>query len=365
MKSGKPKRNVCGAAPSCGVVGRPALFLALLLALLLPALPAAAAAAAETVLMLGVVRDGKYDARATHAVSERLARAGETLAPAPHLTAAERQCLQGDCLDSLAEREKAPLVLMARVQQSAGFAYIAASLYDAEHKRPLDVSAICDKCLPEALALRIGDLYQRLLRDRRDRLRAEASGPRPPAKAAAEPARPTGAAASEALRPAAGSAAAPAKQAASAGGTLVASKATQWPSTGSPGSPGSAPEPAAADNETPPGIAAAVQAAPPARAPARLQDRIPPISPRRKLIAGVLGGLGTATLITAIALTVTDGQMTTMDCPMGAAAAKVCVLDNKVAYTLGYAATSAFAVSIGMTLLWPERTKSSSITQSR
>lgn len=361
MKSGKPERNVCGAAPSCGVVGRPALFLVLLLALLLPALPAAAAAA-ETVLMLGVVRDGKYDARATHAVSERLARAGETLAPAPHLTAAERQCLQGDCLDSLAEREKAPLVLMARVQQSAGFAYIAASLYDAEHKRPLDVSAICDKCLPEALALRIGDLYQRLLRDRRDRLRAEASGPRPPGKAAAEPARPTGAAASETPRPAAGSAAAPAKQAASAGGTLVASKAAQWPSTGSPGA---APEPAAADTETPPGIAAAVRATQPARAPARLQDRIPPISPRRKLIAGVLGGLGTATLITAIALTVTDGQMTTMDCPMGAAAAKVCVLDNKVAYTLGYAATSAFAVSIGMTLLWPERTKSSSITQSR
>lgn len=314
--------------------------LVVLLALSVPALPAAA----ETVLTLGVVRDGRFDAKATHAINERLTRGGESLAPAPRLTASDRQCLLPECLEPLAEREKAQLVLMARVQQSAGFAYIAASLYDVEHKRPLDVSAVCDKCLPEAVALRVGDLYQRLLRDHRDRLRAEAGrAPRgekgaatATAKAAPEPAP---------VR----SAAAPA----AAGGTLVASKADAWPTASS----ASAASPAApVEREESP--LAAVTKSTPSRTERRFTDRLPPLTPRRKLIAGILGGLGAATLVTAVALHITDGQMTTMDCAAGTASAKVCVLDNKIPYTLGYAATSAFAVSIGMTLLWPERPKS-------
>ena len=60
----------------------------------------------------------------------------------------------------------------------------------------------------------------------------------------------------------------------------------------------------------------------------------------------------------AIALHVTDGNETSRDCDIGGAMAKVCVLDNKVAYTLGYAVTSALAVSVGMTLFWPESAKS-------
>ena len=142
-----------------------------------------------------------------------------------------------------------------------------------------------------------------------------------------------------------------------------------------PAVPARAAKPASAPAADPPEPAAARQTGATASAPdaapaprerasvalsARPPNRPPPLSPRRKLIAGILGGVGIATLITAFALNVTDGRPTTMDCDAGAALTKVCVLDNKVAYTLGYAATSALAVSIGMTLFWPERQRPSS-----
>jgi hypothetical protein len=331
----------------------------LALALLLPALPAAAS---ETLLLLGVLREGKLDTKVTHAVHDRLVRAGETLAAAPQLTTAERQCLVPECLDSLAGREKAQLVLAARVQQSAGFAYIAASMYDVAHQRLLDVSAVCDKCLPEAVSLRVGDLFTRLLRDNRDRLRAEAAAPRRPVAAPAQSASaPSAATAPKVAGP----------------GTLVASKGVTWPTPSALVPAAAEPLPPRAIAPTPstaasPGEQVAPRApattpsatAPAAMAPERAQgslttssrppERPRPFSPRRKLIAGVLGGIGVATLITAFALNVTDGRATTMDCDQGAAVTKFCVLDNKVAYTLGYAATSALAVSIGMTLFWPE-----------
>jgi hypothetical protein len=43
---------------------------------------------------------------------------------------------------------------------------------------------------------------------------------------------------------------------------------------------------------------------------------------------------------------------------------KFCVLDNKLAYTVGYAAASVFAVSLGMTLAWPEPARVSRSTSS-
>ena len=359
MNYGKPRswarlRTLGGPA-----IGR----LILALALLLPALPAAAT---ETLLLLGVVREGKLDTKVTHAVNDRLVRSGETVAAAPQLSAAERQCLVPECMESLAGREGAQLVLAARVQQSAGFAYIAASMYDVVHQRPLDVSAVCDKCLPEAVALRVGDLFTRLLRDSRDRLRAEATAPRRPVAAAGAPS------------PSAPASPAPAARAAASTGTLVASKGVTWPTARAtaptppeptltrPGA-AEAPEPVATrlTGSTPSASAPDAAPTPRERASAvalstRPPERPRPLSPRRKLIAGILGGVGIATLITAFALNVTDGRATTMDCDVGAAMTKVCVLDNKVAYTLGYAATSALAVSIGMTLFWPERQRPSS-----
>lgn len=328
MNQGKPRRfSPCArsARRSIPAIARWGVVL-LLLVLTRPV------AAVESVLMLGVLRDGKLDAKVSRAVHERLTRAGETAPPTTHLLASERQCVLPACLDPLAGREKAQLVLSARVQQSAGFAYIAAFMYDVAHQRSMDVSAVCDKCLPEALALRVGNLYERLLRDYRDRLRAEAAAPRRPIKPVAAP------------------------------------------------SPSSAPPSASAPATPPAAVAQSVPAPPPpAAVPAETTDQVPAtrtreplvilsgnrpldrsytLSPRRKLLAGILGGLGLATLAASIALHATDGHTTSLDCAMGSAMSKVCVLDNKVAYTLGYALTSVFAVSVGMTLFWPEPSKS-------
>ena len=292
----------------------------LVLALLMTALPTRAA---ETILSLGVLRDNKLDARVSRAVHERLTRAGETAPPTSHLVLAERQCAVPDCLDTLAGREKAQLILSGRVQQSAGFAYIAAFLYDVAHQRQMDVSAVCDKCLPEALAIRVGDLYERLLHDYRDRLRAEAAAPRKPVSS-------------------------PAPRAQAANQTTAAAATQVQQATDS--------EPA--ERPTPPPTASKSSAPLATTTASRSAEHGFTLSPRRKLIAGILGGLGVATLAAAIALHVTDGNATSLGCDQGGAMAKVCVLDNRGAYTLGYALTSALAVSIGMTLFWPESTKS-------
>ena len=308
----------------------------LALTLLLLTLPALAA---ETILSLGVLRDGKLDARVSRAVHERLTRSGETAPATSHLVLAERQCALPNCLDPLAQRENAQLVLSGRVQQSAGFSYIAAFLYDVAHQRSMDVSAVCDKCLPEALAIRVGDLYERLLHDYRDRLRAEAAGPRKPVKTAT------------ATAPSPAQTNPPAANTQTAGRTDAGAASQAQQTAASP-----------PDNEPaeriPPIQMAPQHSEPLVTTASRRSDHSFALSPRRKLIAGILGGIGIATLVTAIALNATDGNATSRDCDMGGAMAKVCVLDNRLAYTVGYAVTGALAVGVGMTILWPESAKS-------
>ena len=328
----------------------------LALTLLLVTVPAGAA---ETILSLGVLRDGKLEAKVSRAVHERLSRAGETAPPTSHLVLAERQCAVPECLDTLAGREKAQLILSARIQQSAGFSYIAAFMYDVAHQRSMDVSAVCDKCLPEALALRVGDLYDRLLRDYRDRQRAEAAAPRRPGKPGAAPS-PTQASVAQAnvaqsgaapVSPASASQSAAKAPAPSRPDTTAVSQSQQAAATSAPDDE-PAQRPSTATVPQKPSEPLVTTAAP------RVTEHGFALSPKRKLIAGILGGIGVATLVASIALHATDGNATSIDCSAGGAMAKVCVLDNKVAYTLGYAVTSALAVSVGMTLFWPEPTKS-------
>jgi hypothetical protein len=308
----------------------------LVLSLLLLALPARA----ETILMLGVLRDGKVDGRLSRAVQERLTHAGETVLAPAGLSPQERLCASTDCLDRLVGREKAQLVLSARLQQSAGFAYITALLYDAAHQRNLDASAVCDKCLPESLSLRVGDLYERLLRDYRDRLRADARAPRgagPAGAAAAGPAvaqAPSGAATQHAPPPP--------------------------PITAPPPEPAERLGKEQAAAKAPAATATTAATAPTIPGPSRKE----PLSPRRKMIAGILGGLGALALATAIGFQVTDGNPTSRDCDAAPGMPKFCVLDNKLAYTVGYAAASVFAVSLGMTLAWPEPARVSRSTSS-
>ena len=80
------------------------------------------------------------------------------------------------------------------------------------------------------------------------------------------------------------------------------------------------------------------------------------LSPKRKVLAGVLGGLALGSLIGAVALTATDGNVTSMDCAASAGVNKICVLDNKIPSSVGYVMAGAFTVGTVLTLLWPEST---------
>lgn len=287
----------------------------------------AAPASAETLLVLGVARDGKADLRLSRQISDRLVRTGEAVAPATRLTAKERLCVAQDCLESLAGREAATLVLTASVQPAGrGTQSMAALLYDVVRRKPYEVAGECERCMPETLALRVGDLFERLLkqhREQRGEPLAQRRGPAPavaalPAKAAAAPPQ--------------GPAQAPLQAAASQG---PVPPQILYP-------PRLVAVPPADDDEVPQGIASASSRRP-----------FGSLTPTRKLVAGVLGGVAAATLITAISLHAASGQPTGMDCEAAPGAAKFCVTDYRGLYGAGYALAGLSLVGVGVSLFLP------------
>lgn len=292
-----------------------------------------AATAAETILVLGVARDGKADLKLSRQIQDRLGHGGETVAPAPRLTASERLCVAQDCLDMLAGREQASVVLTASVQKAgAGSHAMAALLYDAVRRKPFEASSECERCMPETLALRVGELFERLLKEHRGRVAGEPVAQTPPAGQ-----RPR-AESSEPSRPSSTQASAPAETASPARPAVSETPAQQqvlYPPRMQPIEP---------ESEVPRGL---VQESDRSRRP------LLALSPRRKILAGVFGGVAGAALITAIALNATNGQPTSMDCAAAPGAPKYCVTDYRALYGTGYALAGLSLVGLGVTLFWP------------
>ena len=61
----------------------------------------------ETILLVGVTHGQRSDGRLARALEEHLRRTGETVAPSTALSAPERLCSDGECLEQLARREHA------------------------------------------------------------------------------------------------------------------------------------------------------------------------------------------------------------------------------------------------------------------
>ncbi|MFO0573328.1 MAG: hypothetical protein U1A78_04985 [Polyangia bacterium] len=291
-----------------------------------------AATAAETLLVLGVARDGKADLKLSRQIQDRIGRSGETVAPAPRLSASERLCVAQDCLDTLAAREQASIVLTASVQKSgAGNQAMAALLYDAVRRKPFEASSECERCMPETLALRVGELFERLLKEHRDRTAGE-----PVAQAqAAQPAgqRPR-TPSSEPVRPSPAQASVPTSP-----GKAETETPAQQPQILYPPRM----QPIESETEVPRGLEGADHGRRPLLS----------LSPKRKILAGVLGGVAGAALITAIALNVTNGQPTSMDCAATPGTPKFCVTDYRALYGTGYALAGLSLVGLGVTLFWP------------
>lgn len=326
---------------------RSRLWLASLVGLSLLFLPLVSHAK-EKVLLLSVLKEGKPDAKLLRSVQDRLAKAGEDLVPSNDLTNSERKCMQQDCLMVLAGSKGSDVVLAGTVQKvKGGGQSLGVLLYDFAKMKASELSSDCDRCTPDMLSQRLGELFGRAL--------GEFRGSPSPAQAVAKVEKPT-AAQVPVSEPAKQTVVAQSPSPAQSPGTLK----QPWPASQAP-----VEEPLAVVTGGP--LPAQTKPAEPVQKPLPALDVVEKpklaqpsrglsLSPKRKILAGVLGGLALGSLIGAVALTATDGNVTSMDCAASPGVNKICVLDNKIPSSVGYVMAGAFTVGTVLTLLWPEST---------
>ena len=263
--------------------------------ILLVAATAAAEPTDEHVLIVGVSRGHGSDSRLVKGLGEHLQRSG-LLLTGESLSTADRACESPDCTLALARREDAQLVLTARLQDNPpSTVFITMALFDAVRRAPFQETALCDPCNQDSLLGKLSDVADKLIRQSREARQSPPPAPLSP-QVPAIPLTPS-----------------------------------------DPGPVGSLA--IAADGRS------AMTAGP--------MDRF---SRKKKIWAGVLGGLGVVTLATAIALTATDGQATDRPCALRMPS-HGCVIDNVAGYATTYALTGALAIGVGITLAWPENAK--------
>ncbi len=154
------------------VLGKRAGLLALigLMGLWPSAALAQAAAPDESLLLVGVTRGQRSEPRLGRTLEEHLRRSGETLVSGARLTAAERLCGDGECLEQLARREHAVLVMTVHVRDSGPQSYfVTLALFDAQRRLPVQSEAVCDSCTTDELQTKLNDLSDRTLQLYRQR----------------------------------------------------------------------------------------------------------------------------------------------------------------------------------------------------
>jgi hypothetical protein len=251
------------------------------------------------VLVVGVSRSRGSDSRLVRGLKEHLVRSGLLVAESS-LSAQDRACDSADCIEELASREGAQLVLTAKLRESdPGGYFVTMALFDAVRRAPYQETALCEQCNPDALQEKLSDLSDKLLKQNREARRS-------PVPLASPPIVPTVplVVASDPV----------------AGAVVVGSRSV-------PASSG-------------PGGGASVF--------------VVKLTPRRKLAAGILGGLAGAGLVAAVVLTALDGQVTGRPCMMSTGT-HGCALDTVGAYSAAYAVSGALAIGVGLTLFWPEK----------
>ena len=226
-------------------------------------------------------------------LTDHLARSGEQLSQRQTLSAQDRSCTDQECLDQLAAREKAQVVLTTQLQENGTDAYyVVMTLFDAVRHSPLTERNLCEQCTGDTLTLKLSDTADKLLKRYRDRKSGVTTD-----TVGTVPTPPPGATITD-----------------PPGGQLVVP----------PSSAGSQP----GQGWT--------------------------LSQKQKIIAGVLGGLAGAALITSIALTATDKKDTSLPCGSNLGA-----LDNQGLYIGGYVATGLLLGGVALTIFWPGEKKHS------
>lgn len=269
------------------------VFLAVVWFLTVAAPRAGGAGPDENILLLGVARPGRVDQRLSKELGDHLTRSGEIVNQKATLSTQDRACTDQECLDRLATREHVQVVLTAQLQESAPDSYyVTMTLFDAVRHSPLGERGLCDQCVGNALSIKLGETADKLLKRYRDRKYGVVSN------AVVEP-------------------------------------------LGGPAEPGVTGQPSDGHTTTiPPEITNSGRSWP------------PPLSLNRKIIAGVLGGVAGAALITSIALAATDRQDTGLSCGQ-----PLCALDNKPLYITGFVTTGLLLGGVALTIFWPENKK--------
>jgi hypothetical protein len=214
-------------------------------------------------------------------------------------------------MENLARREGAEVAVTAQVRENSPGAYsLTVALLELARRRPMQDEAFCDSCDQEALRTKLGDLADKVWRTYR-------SQSQPPTAAVV----PT-----ELSVPVV---------------PVVPSVPVVPVVPSVPVIPNGEPERRSRfGNES----LVLTQSAPRSDVPARWPATL---SPRRKLLAGVLGGVAGAALITSIALTATNHrEFTCNNSP--------CVLWAVPYYTTGYALVGGLAITTGFLLFLPE-----------
>ena len=340
------------------------LWLASLLGLSLVVLPLVAHAK-EKILLLSVLKEGKPDARLLRIAQDRLGKTGEQLVPSNELSNTERKCMQQDCLLALAASKGSDLVLAGTVQKAKGGSQsLGVLLYDFNKMKASELSSDCERCTPELLSQRLGELFERALAEFRG---APSTGQGPMASAeqtvktdkpAAKVDKPPIAIGLEPVKPVVAQAQTGGQTQTQANGQTQAHPGLKQPFQAPTGDEQMA---VVTGGPLPPHAQASEPAHKPSPAIEVVQKPQPvathhglQLSPKRKILAGVFGGLALGSLVAAVALTATDGNQTSMDCSASPGVNKICVLDNKIPSSVGYVMAGAFTVGTVLTLLWPE-----------
>lgn len=380
---------------------RPALLVLWATASLWLLRPAVAGAAEpEPLLFLGIQRSTTIDKLASQIIVEHLQDRGESLLPATGLTDTDRRCRRLQCLAPLAVQRKAALVLDGDVQQVGQnrSLRVVMHLYDVRQRQQHELENLCVDCDETKLGIVLANTTTDLLGQFRktaaamDQLAAlldatpvamqdrtpavppsaaTAQNPTGPGKSAgqaptAEPARPAaGGTQPEPARPGS-DAIAPSTQ----GPPAQAPQAQTPPAQAQvPLLPFPAPLPI-----SPTGVPSGLPGAYPTPMPPLPFVETPPLrasrsrlSTKRKIIAGIFGGVGAGTLAAAIILNILDLRLASNRTynPAGSPcidpqyAGQNCVLSTIRLWAPGYGLGGLLLGGMILTLTVPESSKSS------
>lgn len=279
----------------------------------------------DRVLVVGVAKGKSVDLRLTKALSEHLERTGSVAVIPNELTTSERLCTDQDCLEVIARRSDAQIVLSAVLQQNApGSFYITLGLFDVTRRAPFQDSVLCEHCGPAELLAKLSDATDRLIAKCREGRQEKPTPTATPALGLSSPLLPV---------------------------ESVPSVAEPAPATRLiPTIPMDAG--AASGSESAAVSGSAIPAVP--LTPSRATE-VGGLSRDRKILLGILGGVAVVALGTAIGLHVKDRSLEpSSSCKLiPGSSIDACVQDNRTLYVTGYSVAAASAIGLGITLFWP------------